>query len=965
MKKFYRYAALMLITALFSGLFSYRQVAFAADSGDVHIRANQVGYKTNWAKEAFVLSQIDLTGQAFTLKDSGGAAVFTGTVGEDRGSWGNLGDKFPHVYTLDFSSFQTSGDGYTITAGGETSFPFSIGDDPYSELAPLSLEFFKTQRCGDTDPSGHDPCHLTDGVAADGPMAGTILDATGGWHDAADYINFMVPASYCTYVMLASYLYHPGKFPDPETGLLAEAKIGLDFMEKMWDNEHQVLYMSVADADEHGRWDTWPEDDNFYEGPRPVYSCPEGTGANIAGKAAAAFALASEIWSGDEELASRYRETAIQLYDFGKENEAVAADRDGGYEESEWKDDMALGAAELYRATGTPSYLDDAKAYAGTLGLRADGEWPGENLSWSREYHWANYAIAKLDPTYAATAAGRMGRHLNAAWWYADENPWYMAMDDMRWSSNAMLSQLAVEACMYKELSGLGTYMPLAQREFNYLLGSNPWGVSFLNSAGTNWFVNPRHRVDYLHKQTESGWNLVGAWSEGATSKTVYDTYQNDHLDETQPDAYAAFQDSRAVWHDNRMDFVTNEVCINANVAGLAVSVWFDAFTDVEPDETIPEPDPPVIPTPTPEEENTHTYVAAADSYVRAGIDEEDYNDNNYGTSSIIEIKGCPPEDGYMRQGYFKFDVDMPDGMTVTGAKLRLYGSGDTTAVTKVFSVEDDSWTEDGEEGITYNNCPAMSAEPLVTVTVTSTAQYYEYDVTGFVQSEAELGQSLISFGVTGRDAEEDVKVTFNSRENSENRPQLVITYRSGGTPLEAAKVALVAAITAEAGPDHANPVYVLDQTNYTEESWTAYTNAIAAAIAVEGASDATLEQVMAAKAAIDTAKAGLTPVAGEPDYILAIGPESAGGAGQTRTITIGGTKAGNLTGKHLVVQFTEGTGEAAKVLVVMISAVNQTVSVSCQASGTKVEVWLASGMPDLVGENMGVEIYAHAVTNQ
>ncbi len=515
---------------------------------------------------------------------------------------------------------------------------------------------------------------------------------------------------------------------------------------------------------------------------------------------------------------------------------------------------------------------------------------------------------------------------------------------------------------MYKELSGLGTYMPLAQREFNYLLGSNPWGVSFLNSAGTNWFVNPRHRVDYLHKQTESGWNLVGAWSEGATSKTVYDTYQNDHLDETQPDAYAAFQDSRAVWHDNRMDFVTNEVCINANVAGLAVSVWFDAFTDVEPDETIPEPDPPVIPTPTPDEENTHTYVAAADSYVRAGIDEEDYNDNNYGTLSIIEIKGCPPEDGYMRQGYFKFDVDIPDGMTVTGAKLRLYGSGDTTAVTKVFSVEDDSWTE---EGITYDTCPTMSAEPLDTVTVNSTAQYYEYDVTGYVQSEAELGQSLISFGVTGRDAEEDVKVTFNSRENSENRPQLVITYRSGGTPLEAAKIALAAAITAEAGPDHSNPVYIPDQMDYTAESWTAFTNAITAAIAVEAAADATLEQVRAAKTAIDTAKAGLTPVAGEPDYILAIGSESAGGVGQTRTITIGGTKAGNLTGKHLVVQFTEGTGEAAKVSVVMISAVNQTVSVSCQASGTKVEVWLASGMPDLVGENMGVEIYAHAVTNQ
>lgn len=145
----------------------------------------------------------------------------------------------------------------------------------------------------------------------------------------------------------------------------------------------------------------------------------------------------------------------------------------------------------------------------------------------------------------------------------------------------------------------------------------------------------------------------------------------------------------------------------------------------------------------------------------------------NFGTESVIEIKNCPPAHGYMRQGYLKFEAEVPEGATVIDAKLRLYGKGDTTAVTKVFSVEDDSWTE---TGITYNNRPAMSAEPLDTVTVTSTARYYEYDVTGFVQSEASLGRSVISFGVTGRDEAEDVRVIFNSRESGENRPELVIT---------------------------------------------------------------------------------------------------------------------------------------------------------------------------------------------
>jgi hypothetical protein len=102
-----------------------------------------------------------------------------------------------------------------------------------------------------------------------------------------------------------------------------------------------------------------------------------------------------------------------------------------------------------------------------------------------------------------------------------------------------------------------------------------------------------------------------------------------------------------------------------------------------------------------------------------------------------------------------------------------------------------------------------------------------------------------------------------------------------------------------------------------------------------------------------------------DSDYTLAIGAESAGGAGYTRTITIGGANAQDLTGKYLVVQFTEGTGVNAKVSVVMISSISQDITVSYQAAGTAVEAWLTSGMPDLVGADMGVAVYANTGTNQ
>ena len=97
--------------------------------------------------------------------------------------------------------------------------------------------------------------------------------------------------------------------------------------------------------------------------------------------------------------------------------------------------------------------------------------------------------------------------------------------------------------------------------------------------------------------------------------------------------------------------------------------------------------------------------------------------------------------------------------------------------------------------------------------------------------------------------------------------------------------------------------------------------------------------------------------------YILNIGEEKTGGAGNTRTITISGTQADKLEGKYLVVQFTEGTGVNAKVSVVMISSVSREVTVSYQKAGTVVDVWLTSGMPDLVGEDMGVAVFASAST--
>lgn len=158
------------------------------------------------------------------------------------------------------------------------------------------------------------------------------------------------------------------------------------------------------------------------------------------------------------------------------------------------------------------------------------------------------------------------------------------------------------------------------------------------------------------------------------------------------------------------------------------------------------------------------TYHAIEDAYVRGGASAS----QNFGTETTVEVKDATGD--YQRVGYVKFTAS---GLTnVTSAKLRLYGLADSNATVNVYAVGDDSWTE---TGINFNNKPAV-ATLQSTKAVTSTSQYYEFDVTNFVKSEVNSGYSIFSFAITGPNSTQNVGVHFNSKENSANKPQLVIT---------------------------------------------------------------------------------------------------------------------------------------------------------------------------------------------
>jgi endoglucanase len=125
----------------------------------------------------------------------------------------------------------------------------------------------------------------------------------------------------------------------------------------------------------------------------------------------------------------------------------------------------------------------------------------------------------------------------------------------------------ALVAVWYEDLTGNSSYQRLALAQRDYLLGSNPWGVSFVNSIGSTWPHHPHHQVAALN-----GSELVGFWDEGPVPLADY-LAQNITLHEV--DAYAAFQSEASVFHDNVQDYITNKPTISMNATGLALVPWY------------------------------------------------------------------------------------------------------------------------------------------------------------------------------------------------------------------------------------------------------------------------------------------------------------------------------------------------------------------------------------------------------
>ncbi|MCX6463889.1 MAG: DNRLRE domain-containing protein [Pseudonocardiales bacterium] len=163
------------------------------------------------------------------------------------------------------------------------------------------------------------------------------------------------------------------------------------------------------------------------------------------------------------------------------------------------------------------------------------------------------------------------------------------------------------------------------------------------------------------------------------------------------------------------------------------------------------------------------TANAVADSWVL-----QDSAAQNYGTDSVLKVDS---KSGANARALVRFGLPaLPAGCTVTGATLRLNAASSVSGRTLQALPVTGSWAENT---VTWATQPATGSPAATT---TSGSGYRQWTVTEQVLAM----YSGVNNGFLVRDAAENAGGRlqgFRSREDSSNRPQLVITFGPGSGP--------------------------------------------------------------------------------------------------------------------------------------------------------------------------------------
>lgn len=556
-------------------------------STNTYFRLNDVGYLTDDTKIAILAvhnaspltNQYLIESHAFHLVDTS-----TNTVVATKSIGGNRIDNNPSPalspfrfhFECDFSDFKTPGT-YKIRVGNNAeSKEFFIGDSrantAYKKALSNALYFFKTQRCGDTDPAVHLVCHSSSNTFRDATdkYGNNPVDLESGWHDAGDYIKYMITDTYTAVQLLYALEYGLDHNLDSTylNQLAQEIKVGLDWIMKMTNRHNEnIFYYQIGGSEDHDH----EELPNLDPTPR-VYR--EGFGGNILGRSIAALAMGNRLLQSYFPAKTEQWINRAKALDLKKSNFEFSQKSDpvDFYGETTWLEDMVLGESELYRATG----IDQYKAYA-----EANVELLGDALM-----QWENNSFLSYLSCYKAGiktvfTENVMKNNLGEVLSTSVNDPFFLSSTYGFWGTNAVTLGDAMKAIYFADIAGTGDYLILAESLRDFLLGRNNWGVAFVVALGTALGESDLDTPDSYHGHIRNN----GLLQPGAVvgGPATYATFMESGVEITPPgNTYQIFngnQDSvwaanDIVYFDELNDWCTNEISLDYTVGSVLLFMY-------------------------------------------------------------------------------------------------------------------------------------------------------------------------------------------------------------------------------------------------------------------------------------------------------------------------------------------------------------------------------------------------------
>nr|BAH22180.1 beta-1,4-endoglucanase [Metaphire hilgendorfi] len=429
----------------------------------------------------------------------------------------------------------------------------ATGQYNYDEVLSKSILFYEAERSGDL-PANNRIDYRGDSALGDRGNGGQ--DLTGGWYDAGDHVKFGFPMAFSTTTLAWGILEFRAAYEaaGQYSYALDSIRWPLDYFIKAHVSDNE-FYGQVGDGNaDHSYWGR-PEDMIMA---RPAWSItPSAPGADLAAETAAALAAGYLVFrDSDAGYAANLLDHARRLYTFAYNNRGIYSQSISNaaqfYSSSSYVDELAWGAAWLYRATNEQTYLNYALEFADTSAISWAYDWNEKIVGYQLLLFSSAGQTVFQTPVEGYIRSWMPGGSVT----YTPQGlAWRQQWGPNRYAANSAF--IALVAAKYNILTAEA--QNFARSQIHYMLGDT--GKSFVVGFGNNPPQQPHHRSSSCPDQPNPcDWDEYN--NPGPNYQILYG-------------ALVGGPDQNDNYNDARSDYISNEVACDYNagfqgaVAGL------------------------------------------------------------------------------------------------------------------------------------------------------------------------------------------------------------------------------------------------------------------------------------------------------------------------------------------------------------------------------------------------------------